>query len=125
MSYLFRIKLGKDEPLKEYLNHFDKAIMQVKSYSKDTLIQAFCEGIKNDKLIWAIAYDVPSTFAHLIGIAKKHANMEEYIKKRNSSAWEPSQPTGKNRKKKMVRTMSEQEPRRLLIKVRPQANQKP
>ncbi|GMN24280.1 hypothetical protein TIFTF001_045851 [Ficus carica] len=27
--------------LKEYLDHFDKVVMQVKSYSDDTLIQAF------------------------------------------------------------------------------------
>lgn len=100
MSYLFRIKQGKEEPLKGYLDHFDKAIMQVKSCFEDTLIQAFCEEIKNDKLIWAIAYDVLPTFAHLRGIAQKHANVEEYIKRRNSSAWEPLQPTGKNMKKK-------------------------
>lgn len=40
-SYLFKIKQGESEPLKEYLNRFDKAIKQVKGYSDDTLIQAF------------------------------------------------------------------------------------
>ncbi|GMN54091.1 hypothetical protein TIFTF001_023219 [Ficus carica] len=37
-SYLFGIKQGKSEPLKEFLNRFDKAVVQIKSCSDDTLI---------------------------------------------------------------------------------------
>lgn len=40
-SYLFGIKQGKSESLKLYLDRLDKAIIQIKSCSDDTLIQAF------------------------------------------------------------------------------------
>ncbi|GMN67226.1 hypothetical protein TIFTF001_036284 [Ficus carica] len=75
-SYLFRIKQGENEPLKGYMDRFDKTIMQ------------------------AIVYDVPPTFAHLRGIAQKHAEAEEYIKGRNFLIRETSQPTKKNKPKK-------------------------
>ncbi|GMN47624.1 hypothetical protein TIFTF001_016801 [Ficus carica] len=99
-SYLFRIKQGEHEPLKGYLDRFDKPIMQVKNCSDETLIQAFREGVKDKKLLWAIAYDVPPTFAHLWGIAQKHAEAEEYIKGRNSTVGETSRPTRKSKPKK-------------------------
>nr|GMN67054.1 hypothetical protein TIFTF001_036123 [Ficus carica] len=81
-SYLFRIKQGENEPLKEYLDCFDKAVMQIKSCSDDTLIQAFRESVKDRRLVWTIAYDVLPTFAHLRGIARKHAEADEYIRGR-------------------------------------------
>ena len=76
-SYLFRIKQGVNKPLKGYLDSFDKIIMQVNNCSDDTLIKAFREGVKDKKLLWAIAYDVSPTFAHLRGTVQKHAKAEE------------------------------------------------
>ena len=67
--------------MKGYLDRFDKAIIQVKNYSDDTLIQAYREGVKDKNLLWAIAYNVPPTFVHLRGIAQKHAEAEKYIKR--------------------------------------------
>ncbi|GMN68803.1 hypothetical protein TIFTF001_037854 [Ficus carica] len=94
-SYLFRIKQGKSEPLKEYLDRFRKAVVQVKSCSDNTLIHAFREGIKDRRLVWAIAYDVPPTFTHLRGIARKHVEAEEYIRGRGLVPGELSRPIGK------------------------------
>lgn len=37
-SYFFRIKQSENEPLKGYLDRFNKAIMQVKNYSDDPFI---------------------------------------------------------------------------------------
>ncbi|GMN22561.1 hypothetical protein TIFTF001_040287 [Ficus carica] len=97
--YLFRIKQGENEPLKEYLDRFHKAIVQVKNCSDDTLIHAFREALKDKKLLWAIAYDVPPTFAHLRGIAHKHTEANKYIKGRNSLLRETLRPTGKKKPK--------------------------
>ncbi|GMN50963.1 hypothetical protein TIFTF001_020123 [Ficus carica] len=79
-SYLYGIKQRESEPLKEYLDRFDKVVMQIKSCSDDTLIQVFWEGIKDRQLVWTLTYDVPPTFAHLRGIARKHAKADEYIR---------------------------------------------
>lgn len=98
---MFKIKQGEKEPLKEYLDRFDKAVIQVKNCSNDALIQAFREGVRDRRLLWAITYDAPSTFAHLRGIAQKHAKTEEYIRGWNLLPWEMSR-SGEKKKPKMV-----------------------
>ena len=40
-SYLFRVKQDRGEPLKRYLDRFDKAVLEVRTCPDDTLIQAF------------------------------------------------------------------------------------
>ncbi|GMN57046.1 hypothetical protein TIFTF001_026149 [Ficus carica] len=86
-SYLFRIKQDENEHLKGYLDCFDKTI----------------------------AYDVPPTFAHSIGIAQKHAEAEEYIRGRNYSLGETLRrrydPLGRKSPRRTGQTRSEQ-PRR-------------
>ncbi|GMN26383.1 hypothetical protein TIFTF001_040844 [Ficus carica] len=99
-SYLFRIKQDENEHLKGYLDCFDKVIIKVKNSSDDTLIQAFREGVGDKKLLWTIAYDVPPTFAHLMGITQKHAEAEEYIRRRNYSLGETLRLAGKKKPKK-------------------------
>ncbi|GMN46040.1 hypothetical protein TIFTF001_015226 [Ficus carica] len=89
-SYLFGIKQGESEPLKEFLDPFDKAIVQIKSYSDGTLIQAFREGVKDRRLLWTLTYDVPPTFTHLRGIAWKHAEADEYVRGQGIVAREQS-----------------------------------
>ncbi|GMN70613.1 hypothetical protein TIFTF001_039653 [Ficus carica] len=66
-SYLFGIKQGDSEPLKEFLDRFDKTL----------------------------AYDVPPTFAHLRGIDWKHAEADEYVRGRSMAAREQSRFPGR------------------------------
>ena len=80
--HTFRVKQGEGEPLKEYPNRFDKAVMQIKSCSDDTFVQGSRECVKDRRLVWTLAYDVPPTFAHLRGIARKHVEADEYIRRR-------------------------------------------
>ena len=87
---MFGIKQGESEPLKEYLDRFDKAVVQIKSCSDDTLIQAFREGVKDRRLVWTLAYDMPPNFAHLRGIAWKHAETDESVKGRGLADREQS-----------------------------------
>ncbi|GMN58485.1 hypothetical protein TIFTF001_027583 [Ficus carica] len=68
-SHLFSIKQCENEKLKKYLERFDKAVVQAENCTNDTLIQALQEGIKDTRLIWTLAYDRPTSFAHLRGIA--------------------------------------------------------
>ncbi|GMN46311.1 hypothetical protein TIFTF001_015481 [Ficus carica] len=77
-SHLFGIKQGETEALKKYLECFDRAVMQVKSCTDKTLMQAFREGIKDARLVWTLTYDRPPTFGQLRGIAWRHAEADEY-----------------------------------------------
>ena len=87
-SYMFGIKQGEIETLKKYLECFDKAIVQVENCADDTLIQALQEGVKDTRLIWALAYDRPPTFVYLRGIAWRHVEADEYVKGRGLVARE-------------------------------------
>ena len=79
-SHLFSIKQRESETLKKYLELFDKAVVQVENCSDDTLVQALRKGIKDSRLVWTLAYDRPTSFAHLRGIAWRHAEADEYVR---------------------------------------------
>ena len=78
-----------------YLERFDKAIVQVENCTDDTLIQAFREGVRDTRLVWALAYDRPPTFAHLRGIAWRHAEADKYVRGRGLAAREQPRLLGK------------------------------
>ena len=79
-SHLFGIKQRENEMLKKYLERFDKAVVQVENCTDDTLTQALREGIKDPRLVWTMAYDRSTSFAHLRGIAWRHVEADEYVR---------------------------------------------
>ncbi|GMN28424.1 hypothetical protein TIFTF001_046235 [Ficus carica] len=85
-SHLFSINQGDSETLKAYLQRFDKAVVQAESCTDETLIQAFREGIQDPRLVWTLAYDRPPTFGQLRGIAWRHAEADEYVRRRGLEA---------------------------------------
>ncbi|GMN69014.1 hypothetical protein TIFTF001_038062 [Ficus carica] len=94
-SHIFGIKQGETETLKKYLERFDKAIVQVEDCMDDTLIQAFREGVVDPHLVWTLVYDRPPTFAHLRGIAWRHAEADEYVNSRGLGAREQPRLPGR------------------------------
>ncbi|GMN20723.1 hypothetical protein TIFTF001_043157 [Ficus carica] len=98
-SHLFGIKQGETEALKKYLERFDRAVVQVESCTDETLMQAFREGIKDARLVWTLAYDRPPTFAQLKGIARRHAEANEYIRGRGLIAGEHPRLPGRKSEK--------------------------
>ncbi|GMN66037.1 hypothetical protein TIFTF001_035104 [Ficus carica] len=65
-----------------------RSVPPVESCTDDTLIQTFREGVKDTRLVWTLAYDKPPTFAHLRGIAWRHAEADEYVRGRGLEARE-------------------------------------
>ena len=94
-SHLFRIKQGDNETLKSFLERFDKAVVRVEGCSDDTMMEAFREGVKDTRLVWTLVYDRPPSFAHLRGIAWRHAEADEYVRGRGLSSREQARPPGK------------------------------
>ncbi|GMN59472.1 hypothetical protein TIFTF001_028562 [Ficus carica] len=94
-SHLFGIKQRENETLKKYLERFDKAVVQAENCTDDTLIQALREGIKDTRLIWTLAYDRPTSFAHLRGIAWRHVEADEYVRGRGLEVQDQDQPPSK------------------------------
>ncbi|GMN75006.1 hypothetical protein TIFTF001_053968, partial [Ficus carica] len=94
-SHLFSIKQRENETLKKYLERFDKAVVQVENCSDDTLAQALKEGIKDPRLVWTLAYDRTTSFAHLKGIAWRHAEADEYVRARGLETPDHDRPTNR------------------------------
>ncbi|GMN48314.1 hypothetical protein TIFTF001_017486 [Ficus carica] len=57
------------------------------------------QGIKDRQLVWTLAYDIAPTFAHLKGIARKHAEADEYIRGRGFIPGDQSRVPGKKSNK--------------------------
>ncbi|GMN21498.1 hypothetical protein TIFTF001_050140 [Ficus carica] len=94
-SHLFSIKQRENETLKKYLERFDKAVVQVENCSDDTLAQALKEGVKDPRLVWTLAYDRTTSFAHLRGIAWRHAEADEYVRARGLEIPDHDRPTNR------------------------------
>ncbi|GMN74649.1 hypothetical protein TIFTF001_052422, partial [Ficus carica] len=80
------------ETLKKYLERFDKAVVQVENCSDDTLAQAL---VKDPRLVWTLAYDRTTSFAHLRGIAWRHAEADEYVRARGLEIPDHDRPTNR------------------------------
>ncbi|GMN52645.1 hypothetical protein TIFTF001_021795 [Ficus carica] len=105
-------KCKRSHPLQSLLPDPDRhcsAVVLKTDAREDGLVQAV--GVKDNKLLWAITYDVPPTFVHLRGIPQKHAEADEYIKGRNSLIRETLRLAGKNKSKKDVHVRQDQPPR--------------
>ncbi|GMN49655.1 hypothetical protein TIFTF001_018818 [Ficus carica] len=50
------------------------------------------EGIKDTRLVWTLAYDRPTSFAHLRGIAWRHTEADEYVRGRGLEVQDQDQP---------------------------------
>ncbi|GMN30599.1 hypothetical protein TIFTF001_050672 [Ficus carica] len=94
-SHLFGIKQRENETLKKYLERFDKAVVQVEDCTDDTLTQALKEGINDPRLVWTLAYDRPTSFTHLKGIAWRHAEADEYVRGRELEVQDQERPSNR------------------------------
>ncbi|GMN22638.1 hypothetical protein TIFTF001_045683 [Ficus carica] len=121
-SHLFGIKQRENETLKKYLQRFDKAVVQVKNCTDDTLIQPLREGIKDTRLVWTLTYDRPTSFAHLRGIAWRHAEADEYIRGRGLEVQDQNQPPSKRSERGQNRQDKGKNP---VVETRAEANPSP
>lgn len=51
----------------------DLAMRQARAYPDEPLWKAFQEGVRDKRLLWALAYDAPPTFVCMKDIIQKHA----------------------------------------------------
>ncbi|GMN49779.1 hypothetical protein TIFTF001_018933 [Ficus carica] len=121
-SHLFGIKQRENETLKKYLERFDKAVVQAENCTDDTLIQALREGIKDNRLVWTLAYNRPTSFAYLRGIAWRHAEADEYVRGRGLEVQDQDQPPSRRSERGQNRQDKGKNP---VVEPRPEANLSP
>ncbi|KAL0313275.1 UNVERIFIED_CONTAM: hypothetical protein Sradi_5726800 [Sesamum radiatum] len=74
---LFAIRQGEDEPLKEYLQRFNTAALEVPAATQGVKANAFSQGLLDGDFFESLAKKSISKFDALLARATKCINMEE------------------------------------------------
>ncbi|KAL0437628.1 UNVERIFIED_CONTAM: hypothetical protein Sradi_0470700 [Sesamum radiatum] len=74
---LFSIRQGEDEPLKEYLQRFNTAALEVPAATQEVKANAFSQGLLDGDFFKSLAKKLVSKFDALLARTTKYINIEE------------------------------------------------
>ena len=81
-SYLFTVKQGNDETLKDYIARFNEEALCIEGCNDDLMLSAMMSGLKPSKLLWSLGKNDPKDFQELMSRAQKYANAEVLMSSR-------------------------------------------
>ncbi|KAK4397354.1 hypothetical protein Sango_1572000 [Sesamum angolense] len=74
---LFSISQKEGEPLKEFLQHFNMAALEVPSTTQEVKTSAFAQGLLDGDFFTSLAKKPATKFGALLARATKYINMED------------------------------------------------
>ncbi|KAH7842900.1 hypothetical protein Vadar_010305 [Vaccinium darrowii] len=81
-TYLFTVKQGMNESLRDYTNRFTKESMQVEAVEDKISIAAYISGLYSGQLLFALTKEHPTTIVELMLKAQQHMNAEDALNAR-------------------------------------------
>ncbi|KAL0403667.1 UNVERIFIED_CONTAM: hypothetical protein Sradi_2007500 [Sesamum radiatum] len=104
-TYLFNIRQGESESLKNFIGRFNNETLEVQDLRIDMIVSILIHGLKKGPLASALARDPPEDVEQLMKIAQKYIDEEE-INAMKDGEWHRSRDRGrwKDNKEKYVRT---------------------
>ncbi|KAF3438921.1 hypothetical protein FNV43_RR17196 [Rhamnella rubrinervis] len=74
-SYLFTVKQGREETLKDYITRFNKETLCIDGCSDDLMLSVMMASLKPSKLLWSLGKNDPKDFQELMCRAQKYVNL--------------------------------------------------
>ncbi|XP_073120809.1 uncharacterized protein [Henckelia pumila] len=78
----FNLKQSEVEPLREYLQRFNTAALEVPASTADTLVNSFTQGLRGGEFFKSLVKKPPLTFDELLSRAEKYVNLKDSQRKR-------------------------------------------
>lgn len=84
--YLMTIKQGANESLRDYMTHFNDAILEIPGVEATLKIHSFVKGSKPGHLFASLIKKPAKTFDELLARVQKYINMEEAMNAKRTYA---------------------------------------
>ncbi|XP_073125472.1 uncharacterized protein [Henckelia pumila] len=111
---LFNLKQSEVEPLREYVQRFNTAALEVPAATADTLVNSFTQGLSGGEFFKSLVKKPPLTYDELLSRAEKYVNLEDAQRQRRHEGTSGSKPSTKMGAK--VERRSAREVKRALLR---------
>ncbi|XP_073119986.1 uncharacterized protein [Henckelia pumila] len=96
---LFNLKQSEVEPLREYVQRFNTAALEVPAATADTLVNSFTQWMRGGEFFKSLIKKSPLTYDELLSRAEKYVNLEDAQRQRRQEGTSGSKPNIKIGKK--------------------------
>ncbi|XP_073154100.1 uncharacterized protein [Henckelia pumila] len=92
---LFNMKQSEVESLREYVQRFNTAALEVPAATADTLVNSFTQGLRGGEFFRSLLKKPPLTYDELLSRAEKYVNLEDAQRQRRQEGTSGSKPSAK------------------------------
>ncbi|XP_073152319.1 uncharacterized protein [Henckelia pumila] len=92
---LFNLKQSEVEPLREYVQRYNRAALEVPAATADTLVNSFTQGLRGGEFFKSLVKKPPLTYDELLSRAEKYVNLEDAQRQMRHEGTSGSKPSTK------------------------------
>ncbi|XP_073119193.1 uncharacterized protein [Henckelia pumila] len=93
---LFNLKQSEVEPLREYVQRFNTAALEVPAATADTLVNSFTQGLRGGEFFKSLVKKSPLTYDELLSRDEKYVNLEDAQRQRRQERTSRSKSRSKS-----------------------------
>ncbi|XP_073129096.1 uncharacterized protein [Henckelia pumila] len=94
-AFYTNLRQSEVKPLREYVQRFNTASLEVSAATADTLVNSFTQGLRGGEFFKSLVKKPPLTYNELLSRAKKYVNLEDAQRQRRHEGTSGSKPSTK------------------------------